>query len=124
MNILKRRVLTLGVLQFLMILLYTIVTPFYPGEKDKIYPAYAFISVMIFLFGFFITKRKYRLPRIYILRVSLLFSAVSMILLSINNFDSVVAQIVIIILSNILFGLGFAAGISITIVLLLSSYSE
>lgn len=119
-----RRLLSILVLNYWLNMIYTLVTPFTPFNHSSFYFLYIFVPAVSSIFALFITKRKYRLPRKYMITVSLLCSCISMIFLSSAPAVDFTAKIVLNILSKFFIAFAWSSAVYVNITLICSLYSE
>lgn len=123
-QIMKRRLLTIYLLNFWSNLVFSYTVPYNPLHKSQEYFFFIIASATCLVFALLITRRKYRLPRRYIIALSLTTFCIANSLLSIGksnpNHDS---HIAILIISKFFIGIGWSASTYLTITLLSWLYS-
>jgi hypothetical protein len=115
----KRRLFTIFVLNFWSNLIHSLYCPVNPLKKDKDYFFLIIVHVTSILFALFISKRKYRLPRKYIMCFSLVSNTVAMVLATVKGNREGVAGAVLTVLIRIFLGFAWASS-NFTVLTLIS----
>lgn len=123
-QIMKRRLVTVYLLSFWANLVFSYTVPYNPLHRSEDYFFFVIALVTCVIFALLITRRKYRLPRRYVLALSLTTFCIANSILSIGKSSSNhSSRVAVLVISKVFIGVGWSASTYLTITLLCWFYS-